>query len=244
MNHAGEITPLTGMVRPHVAVVTTVGPVHTENLRQRRGRRRRQGRDLRRPGAGRRRGAQPRQPLVRALLGQRRSVARRRVVTFGEHAEADVRARPGWSLKPDRRWSRPGASASAVTYRFCSPGRHWRMNSLAVLPCSRRSAATSTLRLPSPWPMLSRRRAAAQQIRLAAPGGAFTLIDESYNANPASMRAALEVLGQSPLGCAAAGSRCWATCWNWARTRRSCHAGLAAALREQRDRPASLPPGR
>ena len=38
------------------------------------------------------------------------------------------------------------------------------------------------------------------RIALAVPGGAALLIDESYNANPASMRAALALLGQAPIG--------------------------------------------
>ena len=48
MNHAGEITPLSRMVRPHVAVITTVEPVHLAVLLLGRSHRRGEGRDLRR----------------------------------------------------------------------------------------------------------------------------------------------------------------------------------------------------
>ena len=48
------------------------------------------------------------------------------------------------------------------------------------------------------------------------PGGTALLIDESYNANPASMAAAIALLGQAPIGRKAAASPCSATCWSWA----------------------------
>ena len=65
MNHAGEIEPLTRMVRPHVAIVTTVEPVHLEYFENVEGDRPRQGRDLPRPRAGRRGDHQPRQSALR-----------------------------------------------------------------------------------------------------------------------------------------------------------------------------------
>ena len=75
MNHADEITPLTLMVRPHVAIITTVAAVHIENFPNRRGDRRRQGGNLRRAGAGRRRHSAARQPAFRAPARSRQGVA-------------------------------------------------------------------------------------------------------------------------------------------------------------------------
>ena len=70
MNHAGEIEPLVKMVRPHVAIITTVEPVHLEFFCRHRGDRRRQGGNFRRPRARRRRGAQSRQSAIRAAAAR------------------------------------------------------------------------------------------------------------------------------------------------------------------------------
>ena len=85
MNHAGEIEPLTKLVRPHVAIVTTVEPVHLGLLRQRSGDRRGQGGDFRGPRAGRHCDPQPRQQMVRPPC--RAGAQGARIVSFGEHAQ-------------------------------------------------------------------------------------------------------------------------------------------------------------
>ena len=91
MNHAGEIAPLTKLVRPHVAIITTSSrciwnfsarsrPSPTPRRRSSRAR------------AGRRRGPQPRQPAFRAACRTRPKAAGvGRIVSFGEHAKADAR---------------------------------------------------------------------------------------------------------------------------------------------------------
>ena len=84
-----------------------------------------------------------------------------------------------------------------VTYKLGAPGRHVVDNSLAVLAAAharrRRSGAGGACAVA----ICSRRPAAAHASTLELPGGAALLIDESYNANPASMRAALALLGQA-----------------------------------------------
>ena len=88
MNHAGEITPLTRLVRPHVAIVTTVAPVHLEYLRLGRRDRRRQGGDLSRPRARRRRGPQPRQPQFAPSRARRAGRRASRIVSLRRAREA------------------------------------------------------------------------------------------------------------------------------------------------------------
>ena len=61
--------------------------------------------------------------------------------------------------------------------------------------------------------------------------GGVEVIDESYNANPASMAAALALLGQ---GAKAAASRSWATCWKWVRTAAPIMRALRAAIEAAR----------
>jgi UDP-N-acetylmuramoyl-tripeptide--D-alanyl-D-alanine ligase len=86
-----------------------------------------------------------------------------------------------------------------VTYKVGAPGRHVALNSLAVLAAAALlggDLALAALALADLRPPAGR---GAQQ-RLTVPGGTALLIDESYNANPASMRAALALLGQMPMG--------------------------------------------
>ena len=89
MNHAGEITPLVGFVRPHVALITTIAPVHIEISRLARGDRRRQGGDLLGRRAGRRRRPQSRRAAVRAARAQ----ARERAALTRAHVRRERRLR-------------------------------------------------------------------------------------------------------------------------------------------------------
>ena len=87
-----------------------------------------------------------------------------------------------------------------VTYKLGAPGRHVVRNSLAVLAAARLPAPTwrsRRWRLANLTPPTGGR---GERIELELPGGTALLIDESYNANPASMRAALALLGQAPVG--------------------------------------------
>ena len=86
-----------------------------------------------------------------------------------------------------------------VTYKLGAPGRHLVLNSLAVLA----SAALAGADLALAALALSELKPAAgrgTRITLNVPGGKALLIDESYNANPASMRAAIALLGQADIG--------------------------------------------
>jgi UDP-N-acetylmuramoyl-tripeptide--D-alanyl-D-alanine ligase len=82
-----------------------------------------------------------------------------------------------------------------VTYKIGSPGRHIVMNSLAVLAAVKLVGADLALAALSLADLTPPQGRGARQ-KLLAPGGALTLIDESYNANPASVRAALDNLSR------------------------------------------------
>src|SRR6185437_3839798 len=86
-----------------------------------------------------------------------------------------------------------------VTYKLAMPGRHMAMNSLAVLAAA--SLAGADLALAG-LALSQAQPAAGRGVRhaLTVPNGEATLIDESYNANPASMAAALNVLGRAGIG--------------------------------------------
>ena len=81
-----------------------------------------------------------------------------------------------------------------IAFRIGAPGRHWVRNALGVIACTAALGADPEVaaRALADFSALAGR---GRQHRLAVSGGAITLIDDSYNANPASVRAALEVLG-------------------------------------------------
>lgn len=189
MNAPGEIEPLARMVRPHVAVITTVEPVHMEAFASLEGIADEKAaifKGLEPDGVG----------IINAdnpHAGRLASVALKagaRIVTFGENAVADVQAK---AIALDADGSEIAASlfGETLSYRLGLPGRHQALNSLAVLAAADALGAdpkAAAASLAGLTPVSG--RGMRQEVGLPG-GGAFMLVDESYNANPASMRAAL-----------------------------------------------------
>lgn len=194
MNHAGEIRPLTGLVRPDVAVVTNVEPVHLEHFSGEAA--------IAEAKAEIFEGLKPGGTAVLnrdnrwfGLLAERASARGAQIRSFGEHEAADIRLERA-ALQEDGSSVQAIVAGEPVTYRLGAPGRHLVQNSLGVLAAchaigadlSRVMLALAQFRAP---------KGRGERIALAHPAGAITLIDESYNANPASMRAGLALLGQA-----------------------------------------------
>jgi len=192
MNHPGEISPLTRMVRPHVAVITTVEPVHLEFFN-----------DVEQIADAKAEIFDGLEPGGTAILNRdnqfyERLVARagdvgvNKILSFGTDERADMRVR-------DMRLDASGSDVTAsfrdevFSYRLGIAGRHIVQNSLAILSAVWASGGDikrAAARLADIGPQKG--RGARNLYRLA--GGNILVIDESYNANPASMRAALEAL--------------------------------------------------
>jgi UDP-N-acetylmuramoyl-tripeptide--D-alanyl-D-alanine ligase len=197
MNAPGEILPLAKMVQPDVAVITTIQPVHLAAFESLEGIAREKAAifgGLKAGGTAIINADIPQTGLLRelALAG-----GAGRVISFGESEEADVRLL-GCALKPDVSTANASVLGQAVTYKLGSPGKHIVLNSLAVLAAVEAlgaDLALAALALSDLTPPAGR---GARQV-LHAPAGPFTLIDESYNGNPASMRAAIENLGRMPV---------------------------------------------
>ncbi len=198
MNHAGEIAPLTKLVRPHVAIVTAVEPVHLEFFPSVEA--------IADAKAEIFLGLEPGgaavinrdNPHFTRLEQHARRAGAARVVGFGEHAEAEARL-VKCALQADGSTVEARILGTDVTYKIGAPGRHLVLNSLAVLAAAVLAGADlarAAVALAQFAPAAGR----GTRIALDLPGGAALLIDESYNANPASMRAALALLGQAPIG--------------------------------------------
>ena len=198
MNHAGEIEPLSRLVRPHVAIVTTVEPVHLEFFGSVKAIADAKAEVFAGIAPGGAAVINRDNPHFERLQRAARAASVARIVSFGEHAQADVRL-DKVALHADCSAVAANILGVDVTYKVGAPGRHVALNSLAVLAAAALlggDLALAALALADLRPPAGR---GAQQ-RLTVPGGTALLIDESYNANPASMRAALALLGQMPMG--------------------------------------------
>lgn len=195
MNHAGELAALTRLVRPHAAIVTAIAPAHRAYFAD----------DAAIADAkgeifeGLEAGGTAIIPYDSPHRDRLRSAAEPfvgRILTFGLGEGADVRAR---EVMPGAK----GTLISAIlpdaelTFTLEPPGAHWVSNALAVLAAVEAvggDLAAAGLALAE-LPGLAGR---GERIRIPVAGGEALLIDESYNANPASMAATLASLGAEP----------------------------------------------
>ena len=198
MNHAGEIEPLTRLVRPDVAIVTAVEPVHLEFFGSIGAIADAKAEIFLGLGHG---GAAVinRDNRQFARLERRaRNAGVERIVTFGEHARASARLLK-CSLQSESSTVVARILGTEVAYKLGAPGRHLVLNSLAVLATvslAGADLALAALKLAELRPATGR----GSRLTLELPGGTVLLLDESYNANPASMRAALALLGNASVG--------------------------------------------
>jgi UDP-N-acetylmuramoyl-tripeptide--D-alanyl-D-alanine ligase len=198
MNHVGEIGPLSKLVRPHIAIITTIAPVHLEYFKS--------VDEIADAKAEIFEGLAPGGAAILnrdneqfARLQEKAKAAKvGRIVSFGEHESADARL-VNCALQPGSSTVCANILGENVAYKLGAPGRHLVLNSLAVLAAAKLAGADlamTALALADLKPAAGR----GTRIDLRVPGGPALLIDESYNANPVSMRAALDLLGQAVLG--------------------------------------------
>lgn len=193
MNHAGEITPLTALVAPHVAVITTVAPAHLEFFPSVEAIAEAKAEifsGLVRGGAA----ILPRDNEHFDLLSARADRAGvSRKITFGAHEESDYRL---ISHKQDDKVATIEAQifGQDLSYQLGVLGRHQAMNSLAVLAAAAAVGADVNLVAKA----LNHHQAGTgrgERKTVTLNGAAITIIDESYNANPVSMAASIASLG-------------------------------------------------
>lgn len=196
MNHAGEIAPLAAHVRPHVALITTIAPAHIENL----GTIEAIADEKSRIFTGLVEGGTAVIPADSEHTPRMIAHARElgvRIVTFGRSKDADVRLLDAIPSANGGSLVTADLGECRVCYSVAEPGEHWIANSLGVMAAVRAAGgdlAAAGLALAEMGGLKG--RGARHQV--AVPGGRALMIDESYNANPASMRATLKALGQTP----------------------------------------------
>jgi UDP-N-acetylmuramoyl-tripeptide--D-alanyl-D-alanine ligase len=195
MNHAGELAELTQLVRPHAAIVTAIAPAHREFFDSEEAIADAKGEIFQ--------GLQPGGTAIIPFDSPHRDRLRAaaepyaaRILTFGRSEGADVHAREAMAtgggtlvcaVLPD----------AELTFTLAPPGDHWVSNAMAVLAAvyavggDLPAAGLALAEMPG----LPGR---GERVTIRVEGGEATLIDESYNANPASMAATLASLGREP----------------------------------------------
>lgn len=192
MNHPGELTPLSLLAQPDVAIVTAIEAVHSEHF------------------DGIADIAEAKAEIFAGLVGGGVAIINRdtpyfdslaaaagdtRILGFGDSEQADVRllswedASPGSAARID-------LDGQALSYQLGVSGRHWAVNSLAVLAAVAVVGADPVAAANALQDMHAPKGRGAHHT-VERDGGAFQLIDESYNASPVSMRAAFAVLAAS-----------------------------------------------
>ena len=196
MNHAGEIAALTAQVRPHVAVITTIAPAHIENL----GSEEAIADAKAEVFAGLEPGGTAVIPADSAHFARLRDAALAsgaKVLSFGKAREADVRLLDAVPSANGGSLVTAALGDRRLCYTVAEPGEHWISNSLAVMGAVYAAGGdlgSAGLALAEMGGLKGR----GARHRIAVAGGQALLIDESYNANPASMRATLAQLGHTP----------------------------------------------
>ncbi len=193
MNHAGEISHLTKMVRPHIAIISNVEAVHMEFFASID--------DIAKAKGEIFEGLESLHPspppngegiaIINADQGYFADVANK--LTFGADAKADCRL---LEYKPTVSGCEVSASimGKKIDYLIAATGRHWAIISLSVLACVYAlglDVEKSAVALAD----FSEVEGRGRVVRIAAKGGAALLINDSYNASPASMRAAFTKTG-------------------------------------------------
>ncbi|CAK9042066.1 UDP-N-acetylmuramoyl-tripeptide--D-alanyl-D-alanine ligase (D-alanyl-D-alanine-adding enzyme) (UDP-MurNAc-pentapeptide synthetase) [Durusdinium trenchii] len=197
MNHAGEITPLTKLVRPHAAIVTTVGAAHLEFFDSIEG--------IAEAKAEIFTGLAPGGVAILPIDNEYFLLLKKRAeeagaagfITFGESDGADFQltryapAESGAQIAIKIKGARREVSVGI-------PGRHQAVNMLAALAAADAVGADLEVALDA-LAGLKPAEGRGARLLIAVDGGEATLIDESYNANPASMAAAISLLGATPV---------------------------------------------
>ena len=196
MNRPGEIAPLSRLARPHVAVVTTVAAAHLEAFGRIEG--------IAEEKSDIFTGLEPGGTAIwnvdidtAPILAAKARGHSARCVTFGADAEADYRLLDV-TLAEDATIVRASAFGEPVLFKIMTPGRHFAANALAVLAAADavgadRAVAACDMGLWLP----PEGRGTRETLALDNVDDHLTvdLIDDAFNANPASMAAALDVLG-------------------------------------------------
>jgi UDP-N-acetylmuramoyl-tripeptide--D-alanyl-D-alanine ligase len=197
MNHAGEIRPLSALVRPHVALITLIAPAHLAffpNLDAIADAKAEIFTGLETGGAAVLNRDDPSYERLKAAALD----AGARVISFGGSAEATARL-IDWQPDATGAEVRALIGERVIRYRLRLFGRHLALNSVAALAAAQ-AAGADPARAAAAFEQVTPLSGRGARHVLALAGGTLELIDESYNASPAAMRAAIATLADATPG--------------------------------------------
>ncbi|MGJ3646925.1 UDP-N-acetylmuramoyl-tripeptide--D-alanyl-D-alanine ligase [Sphingomonas sp. GlSt437] len=196
MNHAGELAALTRFVRPHIAIITAIAPAHIEFFDSEEG--------IADAKAEIFQGLEPGGTAIVPFNSRhyaRLDAAARQhadtVISFGLNDGADVRALETMRTETGGTFVTARLRHSELSFTIGLPGAHWVSNALAVLAAVEAAGADVAL-AGLALAEMSDLPGRGARFMAAVGNGKALVIDESYNANPTSMRATLAVLGAEP----------------------------------------------
>ncbi|AQR73520.1 UDP-N-acetylmuramoyl-tripeptide--D-alanyl-D-alanine ligase [Sphingomonas sp. LM7] len=192
MNHAGELAQLTRLVRPHVALVTTIAPAHMGFFASEAAIADAKGEIFQglEPGGT---AIIPFDSPYRDRLIAAAKPHAAKILTFGLHDGADFRAVERMRTRTGGTFITARFDARELSFTISQPGEHWVSNAMAIIAAV--DAVGGDLEMAG-LALAEMGGLAGRGARFMAelPNGEALVIDESYNANPASMRATLAVL--------------------------------------------------
>ena len=194
MNHPGEIAPLSQMVKPHVAMITTIAPAHMEAFASIDAIAHEKASVMTGLCSG---GAAILPADVKSIniLVQAALVQNATIVGFGEKAEAFRLV--AMEIHRDVTVIQARIRGAPAALRLNTAGRHFAVNAMGALAAVEAMAGDpgrAAVDLFRWEPPAGRGRRETIVIDAALSNASFELIDDAYNANPSSMAAALEVL--------------------------------------------------
>ena len=195
MNHPGEIAPLAKQAQPHVAIVTTVAAAHLEAFSS--------VDEIAAEKASIFEGlVEGGRAIINADLPTRailEAAAPASVLSFGTSDDADWRLHEA-TVTENRTVARAEFNDETVLFKLGAPGKHFAMNAVAALAAMRAAGADlgrTAIALSNWAPPQGRGQRTFVTLDSQHPEHGIDLIDDAYNANPASVAAALEVLANA-----------------------------------------------
>lgn len=193
MNHPGEIAPLAKMVQPHVAIITNIAENHIEFFHNQEG--------IAVEKASIFEGLQEKGTAIinqdseffKLMRKTAKENGAKEVTSFGEEFESDIRL-----VSHDSSASGGVVHAKVgfdeISYHISARGKHMAINSLAVLAAVEASG-NNAKQAAEALSSFSAQKGRGQILNIERKGGKVLIIDESYNASPVSVKAALSNLG-------------------------------------------------
>jgi UDP-N-acetylmuramoyl-tripeptide--D-alanyl-D-alanine ligase len=229
MNHAGELTALSALGQPHVAIITTIASAHRAFFDSEDAIADAKGEicsGIMPGGTIILNADSPHYNRLRAIAEKSRAG---HIMAFGVAKHANVRALET-ALHPTSSTVTADVAGERMMFKVGQPGAHWVSNALSVLAAVKAvdaDLALAGLALAEMSGLAGRGRRSSLS---TADGGEALLLDESYNANPASMVAALSVLGGLDLKHGGRRIAMLADMKEMGEHSRNLHAGLASAV--------------